>query len=60
MRRMYPSAEGEAVNIANGQTAMFQRTIEINPEWNADNLGVVVFLQSHGSRTVLQAAKKHF
>lgn len=58
MRRMYPSWDGEIVSIANQQTAVFQRSIEINSEWNAENLGVVVFLQSNGSREVLQAAKK--
>lgn len=60
MRRMYPSAEGEAVSIANGQTAIFQRSIEIHDAWNADNLGAVVFLQSASGRQVLQAAKIHF
>ncbi len=59
MRRMYPSAEGEVVSIPNQQTAVFQRSIEINAEWNPENLGVVVFLQSNGSHEVLQAAKKH-
>ncbi len=59
MRRMYPSAEGEAVSIANGQTAVFQRSIDIHSDWNADNLGVVVFLQSKSGTDVLQAAKKH-
>jgi hypothetical protein len=59
MRRMYPSAEGEVVTIANGQKAVFQRSIEIHNEWNADNLGVVVFLQSKSGTDVLQAAKKH-
>ncbi|MFA6232826.1 MAG: Omp28-related outer membrane protein [Bacteroidota bacterium] len=59
MRRMYPSADGEIVSIANGQTSVFQRSIEIHSDWNADNLGVVVFLQSNISRDVLQAAKKH-
>ncbi|MFZ1731346.1 MAG: Omp28-related outer membrane protein [Bacteroidota bacterium] len=58
MRRMYPSAEGEIVTIANAQTAVFQRSIEINSEWNADNLGVVVFLQRNSNHDVLQAAKK--
>lgn len=60
MRRMYPSAAGEAVTIGNGQTAVFQRSIDINEAWNADNLGVVVFLQSNGSGEILQAAKKRF
>lgn len=59
MRRMYPSAEGESVAIANGQTAVFQRSVDIHEAWNADNLGVVVFLQSMSGRQVLQAAKKH-
>lgn len=59
MRRMYPSAGGEPVSIANGQTAVFQRSIEIHEEWNPDNLSFVVFLQSNGGRGVLQAAKKH-
>ncbi|MBE0644440.1 MAG: Omp28-related outer membrane protein [Bacteroidetes bacterium] len=58
MRRMYPSAEGESVTIPNGQTAVFQRSMEIHADWNADNLGVVVFLQSNASKEVLQAAKK--
>jgi hypothetical protein len=59
MRRMYPSAEGEIVSIANEQTAVFQRSIEINTEWNSDNLGVVVFIQRNSTHEVLQAAKKH-
>jgi hypothetical protein len=58
MRRMYPSAAGEPVTIGNEQTAVFQRSIEIHEDWNADHLGVVVFLQSNGSKEVLQAAKK--
>jgi hypothetical protein len=58
MRRMYPDAQGEAVSIANGQTAVFQRSITIDDEWNAEKLVAVVFLQSNGSKEVLQAAKK--
>ena len=57
MRRMYPDAGGEPVSIANGQTAVYQRSIDIHGDWNPDNLSVVVFLQSNGTRTVLQAAK---
>lgn len=58
MRRMYPDAQGEAVAIGNGQTSVFQRTIAIDELWNAEHLDVVVFLQSKGSKHVLQAAKK--
>jgi hypothetical protein len=59
MRRMYPDAGGELVSIQNGQTSVFERTIEIHEEWNPDKLSVVVFLQSRLGRQVLQAAKLH-
>ncbi|MDT8323485.1 MAG: Omp28-related outer membrane protein [Bacteroidota bacterium] len=58
LRRMYPDAQGEAVSIGNGQTAVFERNITIDAEWNAEKLVAVVFLQSKGSKEVLQAAKK--
>jgi hypothetical protein len=58
LRRMYPDALGESVSINNGQTAVFQRNIMIDAEWNAEKLVAVVFLQSNGSKEVLQAAKK--
>ncbi|MCB2204716.1 Omp28-related outer membrane protein [bacterium] len=57
MRRMYPDAQGETVTIGNGQLSTFQRSITIDDEWNADHLEAVVFLQSKGSKEVLQAAK---
>ncbi len=59
LRRMYPSASGEKVTLDNKQTAQFSRTIEIDPTWNGDHLEAVVFLQSQGSKHVLQAAKLH-
>ncbi len=58
MRRMYPDAQGEAVAIGNGQTSVYQRSITIDDAWNPENLVAVVFLQSKGSKDVLQAAKK--
>jgi hypothetical protein len=57
MRRMYPDASGESVTIGNNQTTHFTRNIEIASEWNPENLHVVVFLQSKGSKEVLQVAK---
>lgn len=57
MRRMYPDASGELVSIANGQTATFQRVMPIESHWNPEKLDVVVFLQSNGSKEILQAAK---
>ncbi len=57
MRRMYPDAQGEQVNITNGQTVTFQRVMPIESNWNPEKLDVVVFLQSAGSKEVLQAAK---
>lgn len=57
MRRMYPDAEGETVSLANGQIATFTRSMSIESNWNPEKLDVVVFLQSVGTKEVLQAAK---
>jgi hypothetical protein len=54
---MYPDAAGESVTIPNGATLYFQRTITVQEFWNRDNLKAVVFLQSNGTKEVLQAAK---
>jgi hypothetical protein len=57
MRTMLPDAQGEAVTIANGETRTFTRTLTIDPKWNASNLKVVAYLQSFGSKRVLQCAR---
>jgi len=57
MRRMYPDAEGEIISVANGQTITLERFIAIEELWDPEKLEAVVFLQSAGSKELLQAAK---
>ncbi len=57
MRRMYPDAGGEAVNILNGQEESYHRLIAIEPEWEKAHIKIVVFLQSNSSKEILQTAK---
>ena len=40
-----------------GQSVVVQRTFAVDPSWNPEHLGVIVFVQSGANRTVLQAAE---
>jgi hypothetical protein len=57
MRTMIPDADGFPVTLVRGNQIV--KTWEITPgtEWARDYLNAVVFVQSSGSKHVLQAAK---
>ena len=57
MRTMLPGPEGESIALADGQTKTFSREITIDPTWIAEHCYAVVFVQSNGSKHVLQAGK---
>jgi hypothetical protein len=57
MRDMIPDGQGETFSIENGQTVDFVRRIHIDGELNADSCEMVVFVQAHQAREVLQASK---
>jgi len=57
MRHMYPDAEGEAITLPQGQEKTFTRTIDIDSKWTKSNLKVVVFIQSYGTKKILQAGR---
>jgi len=57
MRHMYPDAEGEAITLPQGQEKTFTRTIDIDSKWTKSNLKVVVFVQSYGTKKILQAGR---
>lgn len=54
MRTMLPGPEGEAMSLADNQAVTFERDVTIDPIWK--NCTAVVFVQSNGSKHVLQAA----
>lgn len=58
MRMMLPDGLGERVGVLNnGETLNFTRSFDVASAWKRDKLKVVVFLQSEGTKKILQAAK---
>lgn len=57
MRDMIPDAEGESFTISNGQTLHFNRSFTVDGLLQDENCEIVVFVQSHTTREVLQSAK---
>jgi hypothetical protein len=57
MCEMLPTADGESITMSNGQTKSYSRQITIKNGWHQDKLNAVVFVQSKGSKKILQAAK---
>lgn len=53
MRGMYPSASGQSISVYQNQN--ISRSINLQPDWNTDNLGVVVFIQSKSTKEVFQS-----
>jgi hypothetical protein len=53
MRKMYPSASGRTIISTGNQ--VIQETLQIDPEWNTNNLSFVVFIQSQSSKEVYQS-----
>ncbi len=58
MRKMLPDADGET--FAYSEDAMiFEREVALNPAWNTNNIETIVFIQSQGTREILQARSDH-
>ena len=55
MRKMIPSAEGEAFSIDPNETKEVEKDMSIDSKWAADSLAVVVFIQSKSSKKVYQS-----
>jgi hypothetical protein len=55
MRKMLPTPEGLAFDIALNETKGFEQIIDLDPLWDTDSLKLVVFVQSSGSKTVYQS-----
>ncbi len=57
MRMMLPDGLGERIGVLNnGETLTFTKSFDVASSWKKDKLKVVVFLQSEGSRKILQSA----
>jgi hypothetical protein len=59
LRKMYPNASGESMNIQAGQTKYFTRKISWNSNWKVEKSELVVFIQSNSTKTVMQANKSN-
>lgn len=55
-RRMAPDPAGRALELDAGETMTAYDTVAIDPEWHAEDLYVVAFVQLDDTREVLQAA----
>jgi hypothetical protein len=56
MRDMVPDAEGQAFSISEGDTVIFERRLIVDTRLDADSCDIVMFVQSSGTRNILQAA----
>ena len=55
MRKMFPAPEGKSFSINLNETKDIEATVAINPLWNINDVNIVVFIQSTGSKTVYQS-----
>lgn len=55
MRKMLPTANGQAIQINLNETKNIHQVVNINPIWDTDSLSVVVFIQSTSTKTVYQS-----
>jgi len=55
MRKMLPTPAGKPFSIKNNESIEIDTAIDLDSGWIADSLGVVVFIQSKGSKTVFQS-----
>jgi len=60
MRKMLPTPEGLAFDIALNETKGFQQIVDLDPLWDIDSLKLVIFVQSSGSKTVYQSETIEF
>ncbi len=59
LRDMLPDAGGEAIDLFTHVTKQVHREFHIESGWNADNMSLIVFVQDHDTREVLQATSVH-
>jgi len=60
MRKMVPDGNGTSIaSISNGDSLTFYFSTPTNAQWNVDDLAVVAFLQSDGSKEVIQSNINH-
>ncbi|MBN2542368.1 T9SS type A sorting domain-containing protein [bacterium] len=57
MRNIIPGCEGLPINLGTPGEYTFKTEYESNPDWNEDELEVVVFVQEYTSHEVFQAAR---
>ena len=57
MRQMLPDEHGEPFTIHEGQRIDLSRDFTLQPEWVAEHLGLVVFVQDSATREVVQATR---
>lgn len=55
MRKMFPSASGRSFSISLNQTVQLDEVTTINPIWNLDQLGYLVFVQDAQTKSVYQS-----
>jgi Secretion system C-terminal sorting domain len=55
MRKMLPTPSGKSFSINLNETINIGQSIDIEANWDADSLSVVVFVQSSGLKTVYQS-----
>ncbi|MGE3802048.1 MAG: T9SS type A sorting domain-containing protein, partial [Candidatus Kapaibacterium sp.] len=54
-RQMMPSVDGNVITIKPGTTKVIIEPITIDPEWNADQLFIIAWIQDDATKEVLQA-----
>ncbi len=57
MRRMLPDSTGAPFSILQGQTLTKSQAFTLDPQWNPQRCGFVVFVQDNATHEVLQAAE---
>jgi hypothetical protein len=57
-RLMLPTHNGTPLDFSGGDIIEQSYSFSLDPSWNAEHCEIVIFLQEHGSKQVLNAGKK--
>lgn len=57
MRAMVPDANGQLVNISQGDSLEFTGSFTMQPDWDMAEMAVVAFVQSNDTQEILQGAR---